>query len=267
MQLAFVYVLVFHRTKLFYVGSSYDLEKRIDRHIRELEKGIHHNSILQRQYSANDSYSYSSIEMPDRKKAYILEEELMTLFRKGIGGYICANIGVSSVGGDNLSLNPNRQSIISKITNSVNNNISSLTSVERKNKWGKSGALNGMYGKTHSENTRKILSKANLGHSRNKGIKLSLQHIEKIRARAKLLVGNKNPFYGKKHSKETIEKLRLANTGKTYVDTKKVVANGIEYISVKEAAKANNISTTLAYHRVKNKKYNNWFYLSETSDN
>jgi group I intron endonuclease len=73
---------------------------------------------------------------------------------------------------------------------------------ERKEKFGKCGEKNGMYGKTHTEEVRKKISEMHKGNSYCKGKKLSEEIREKMSKNAKLKIGEKNPFFGKKHTEE-----------------------------------------------------------------
>lgn len=70
--------------------------------------------------------------------------------------------------------------------------------------FGRHGADNGMFGKHHSDETKRKIGNKNKGSKRTleDRIKISLRH-----------TGNKNPFYGKKHSKETKDKIRNKNKG------------------------------------------------------
>lgn len=68
-------------------------------------------------------------------------------------------------------------------------------------------------------------------------------HIEKLRKR---MLEN-NPFKGKHHTKETIEKMRLKKLGKPSKRKRKVIIDGIEYESIKDAMLKLNVSTRKLY--------------------
>lgn len=70
--------------------------------------------------------------------------------------------------------------------------------------------------------------------------------------------GKNNPFYGKTHSEETKQKLREHASRRTTKpsNSKKVVADGVEYITAQAAATAYNISRGLVNYRCNSEKYN-----------
>lgn len=67
----------------FYVGSSFDLNKRISTHVRELTKGIHHSIYLQRSW---DKYTYKNfvcviVELCPKDKCKELEQYYLDLYK------------------------------------------------------------------------------------------------------------------------------------------------------------------------------------------
>ena len=71
----------------------------------------------------------------------------------------------------------------------------------------KSGEKNNMYGKTHSDATKRKMSKA------KKGKKLSAEHRAKM---CEALSGENNPMYGKTHSAEVKAKMSAAKKGRRW---------------------------------------------------
>lgn len=76
-------------------------------------------------------------------------------------------------------------------------------------------------------------------------VNLDEESINKIRAKLKLLVGEKNPHYGKKRSEETKLKMRLSQLGKKHTEETKQKMRGINLGRVmpphtKEALKQSN---------------------------
>lgn len=97
------------------------------------------------------------------------------------------------------------------------------------------GEKNGMFGKHHTEESKKKL------HDK--------------------MLGNKNPFYGKKHSEETKNKLSdIAKKRISSPTSKKVLVGDDIFNSATEAAKYFNISIGTASYRCRN-NIKNWTYL------
>jgi hypothetical protein len=106
-------------------------------------------------------------------------------------------IHYNNSGGDTLTNHPEKENI-KQITKTINDNFSKMTSEEKKNKYGKSGEKNGMFGKTHSEEARKNISEKNKGKTpKNLGNPCSDETKKKISEFAKTRTGNKNSFYKK----------------------------------------------------------------------
>ena len=251
----------------FYIGSTGNFKKRINRHISELRNGTHYNIILQREWNkTNGSFMVSSIQTSSRDEAYQLEQESIARALNSPRRNLLTNIGVNSRGGDNLSNHPKREEIIHNRTRSQKEYLLSLTPKEKKDKYGKPGTQNPMFGKNHSDETKRKISDHNKGHSYNKGCKLSSEHVEKIRIRQRLRTGAKNSFYGKKHSDSTKAKLRSKLLGKLPINLRPITADGLEFKSCADAARYFNISQGLVTYRIKSNKYPSWSYSNVTGD-
>lgn len=262
--MCYVYILTFLPDQFFYVGSTQDLDIRIKTHVENLKRNSHPNTNMQKywnDHNGNINFNVSSFTVNSREDAYSLEQKYLDYFFNSNLSHKLLNIGRGAFGGDNLSSNPNRESIINNITSTLLKNSSLLTKEEKVLKYGQKGPKNGMYGKTHTEEVRKRLSINSIGHSWNKGIKLSKEHVEKIRQRAKLSIGVKNPFYGKHHSEETKRILSLKHMGQPCPTKKKISVNGIIFNSMDEASKFFNVSSSLVSHRVRSKLYPEWIYI------
>lgn len=262
----FVYVLELLPSKIFYIGSSCEIEKRFKRHINELDKGTHHNSNLQNAWKNTSNINFSTIECPDRISAFQMEEIMIQRARVSNRSPLLANIGNNAVGGDNFSYHPNSKELIESRSKDLKTWMGNLSSDDKKRIFSRHGEKNPMFGKTHSDETKKKLSEMHKGHSYNKGIKLSSEHIKKISERQKLRTGSKNSFFGKKHSEEARESMRKAAIGRIPNNRKAISANGIIFNSQSEAAKYFKIGVPLVSYRVKSKKFPNWFIL-ETNPN
>ena len=140
-----------------------------------------------------------------------------------------------------------------------------MTPEERSQKYGKPGEKNGMYGKTHTEEVRQILSEVNKCNTYCKGKKASEKTKQKMSENAKLRTGEKNPFFGKHHSKETIQKIREKNIGKPPLNNIKITIDGVFYISMTEASRQLNIPVPTILWRIKSKnsKFDNYKYFDE----
>lgn len=254
--MAYVYLLRTSCNKV-YVGSTGELKKRIDRHIHELSLGKHHNANLQELFNAGTELSLSTIRCTDRDQAYALEKRFIDSFME-IG--VVLNIGIGVKGGDNLSLNPRREDIIAKISETLRGNLSAMSPEDRKLKWGKPGELNPMFGRTHTDEVKERLRVASTGNTYALGAVRSDETRQKLSVIASLRVGSKNPFHGKNHSNETKEKLREANSGKLPINTNQISIDGVIYHSQAEAARQLGVSGGTITFRLnsKNPKYSEY---------
>ena len=259
----FIYLSTGH----FYIGSTGQFDKRINNHFNQLRSGTHYNLNLQKAWNkTNGSFMVSSIQTSSRDEAYQLEQESIARALNSPRRNLLTNIGVNSRGGDNLSNHPKREEIIHNRTRSQKEYLLSLTPKEKKDKYGMPGLLNPMFGKNHSDETKRKISEYNKGHSYNKGCKLSSEHVEKIRIRQRLRTGAKNSFYGKKHSDSTKAKLRSKLLGKLPINLRPITADGLEFKSCADAARYFNISQGLVTYRIKSNKYPSWSYSNVTGD-
>jgi hypothetical protein len=65
------------------IGSTSNIKTRMRTHIRELQKGVHHNSIMQKAYNKYKSFEYKIIkECETREQAYEEEQILLDKFFK-----------------------------------------------------------------------------------------------------------------------------------------------------------------------------------------
>lgn len=250
-----------------YIGSAKNFIKRWKRHQTSLDKNKHCNIRLQRSYNIHGktSFVYEIIELVEYEKNKIIEREnyYIQLYDSKNTGY---NIADGSFG-DVLTAHPDRTRIIEQMVESSKRRAELLTDDERQNELqnrinNSTGDKNGMFGKTHTTGARNKISKARSeyviinGCGPNKGKKLSVDHKKKISDNAKLRIGDKNPFFGKTHSEETKNMIRSKTIGKKPSNRKKLLADGIEYESAADCARANNISAGLVTYRIKSQKYN-----------
>lgn len=146
--------------------------------------------------------------------------------------------------------------------------MNALTPLERKQLFSKPGALNGMFGRTHTEQVKQKLSELHTGNTYCLGLKRSDAQKRILSEMAKLRIGDKNPFFGKKHSPETIAKLSAVAKGREVLpgNTRGVLINEIEYESVTDAARKLQVTPALIVYRLKKRdKYPEYSYKDERS--
>ena len=257
-----VYVITELKTGCFYIGSTGNIIKRLNKHWRDLINGAHHNSRFQSLWNNGArEFNVSFSTIASRDGAYKLEEKMIKFFKDS---NLLLNIGLSSVGGDNLTKNPNRVEIIDRIANSVRARIKSSSPDELKIKFGRNGERNGMFGRTHTPETLAKLRLINIGNQYCLGKKLSDERRLKISNFAKTRTGEKNPFYGRKHSAETLAKISAVNRNKLPPNTRKVSVDGELYESATAASRALGTVTATILHRIKSKnpKYKDYHYIT-----
>lgn len=248
-----------------YVGSAKNFTKRWARHFKDLRNGAHSSIKLQRSYDKHGESVFipQIIELVEYEKTQIIEREdyWISQLDSKANGY---NIADASFG-DNLSHHPNRTEIIKKISNSINDNISNMTQHERNKKFGQPGKLNGMFGRTHTEETKRLLSEINIGNSHRLGKKLANEDTRaKLSEIAKLRVGELNPFHGHTHSDEAKAKMSESAKGRRNTSCHKaIVVNGVEYACLKDATVATGIKPTTIWHRCRseNKKFKDTYLV------
>lgn len=263
-----VYIIKHKITNKFYVGHSVDIYQRFNSHKSYLKRGIHHCIYLQRAWDkyGEDNFDFIIIKLYNSELDSIeLEQYYINNFKDSL--YNVADN--ANFGGDLLSNNPNKTKIIRARVISQKERLSKMTESERIEKFARKGTKNGMYGKTHSERVKRIISEKNKGSCPvNKGKTLE-ESVGKTRATeikralsdyAKNRVKDKNPFYGKHHSDKTKSKLREAMLGRKPVNMKKVKIDNKIYPSVTKASRDLNVTPATIIYRIKSKNYPNYEY-------
>ena len=247
----------------YYIGYSTNIERRFTTHRYKLKNNCHDNIFLQRAYNLDgeDKFEYDIIHICHTKEE-AKEIELQYLTDLSIRDMLY-NLNYNNSGGDLLTHHPEKEAIRVKIIETQKVNLSKMTSEERKQKYGKKGARNGMYGKTHTEENRKKFSEINKGNIYCKGKKATEETKQKMSEIAKLKTGEKNAFYGKHHSEETKQKIREKNIGNMPPNNKEITIDDFYYISIAEASRQLNISGPTILWRLnsKNPKFNNYKYF------
>ena len=134
--------------KKFYIGSSKDIEHRLEEHKKHLFGGYHINPKLQNAWNkyGHDKFLFEIIEETESDQKILFEREnyyLSTLkpYERNVGYNICDK----AEGGDNITYNPNRDQVIEKM------------------KIINCGESNGMFGKKHKDSTIKEMKQKSIG--------------------------------------------------------------------------------------------------------
>lgn len=261
-----VYVISLNKSPVYYIGSTSNFRNRIANHKSSLRMGKHKNIKLQQAWkeSGSDGFIIKGFMLRTREEALELEEAMI---RENENDPMMANISLGGLGGDNISRHPSYAEICERKSIDGKTYWYSMTKEQRVAVRDLKGKKNPMYGKNHTEETRKKISEMKIGISIGAGRKLSSDHVKKLSERAKLRTGDKNPFFGRKHSSETRHAISERNKGTPSPTRKSVRINGVVYDNYTAAAVALGISLPLLAHRVKSKnpKYDNYESLGLTS--
>ena len=247
----------------YYIGYSKNINKRFYVHRCKLKKSCHDNIFLQRAYNLDgeDKFIYEIIHRCNTEKE-AKEIELQYLTDLSIRDKLY-NLNYNNSGGDLMTHHPDKELIREKILKSCAETMSKMNSEERKQKYAKNGERNGMYGKTHTEEARKIFSEVHKGNTYTKVKKASEETKKKLSEIIKNKnTGEENPFFGKHHTEETKQKIREKNKGNIPPTAKEIIIDDITYISIAEAGRQLNICTPTILWRLnsKNPKFNNYKY-------
>lgn len=240
-----------------YVGVAQDFRKRFYRHRYELRHDRYHCLYLQRAWNkyGETAFDFVIIEECEMIEALLLEQErlqdLSNLY----------NVSPCSSGGDIISQHPDREKIVTKMRASLVKRFEAMTFTERQEIYGRCGERNGMYGRSHTPETRRKISEHLRGlglrgeRSARFGVKASEKTRQKLSEVASRRTGEANHFYGKHHSAETKAKLSEQRKGKKPTNTRPIVADGVRYESVTEAARQLSVTPGLIVYRLKSAKY------------
>lgn len=264
----------------YYIGSSYNIEKRWITHKSHLNNQRHVNTFLQRAWNkyGSDNFCVEIIENCDgytRNDIYLLEQIYLNAL-----GDTSYNLSHFANGGDNLTNHPNRENIINRIGQSVRGTYA-LMSDSKKEYFSKrsKGNKNGMFGRKHTQQSKQnISSKLKKFYLENNncftgktleeifGKEVANLRKKKMSEMASQKIGEENSFYGKKHTAETCQTISKKRRGLYYgIQNKPIMIDGIYYKSAGEASKVLDIpSVTIRWRALsKNKKFDNYQYGSK----
>jgi len=236
-----------------YVGGSAKLNERWGRHRRDLLRGTHHCAPLQAAFNGStpDDFAFEVLERCSpadvrRKEQQLLEQLIPADF----------NVAVDAVAGDMLSRHPRKAEIIAARLKTQRAWIDKMSRAERKSRWSKPGRRNGMYGRTHAPAVKAALAARMRGQpSTFKGKRHSACARALQSAAARQRIGPKNAFFGHRHSAATKEKISEANRGKLPPNTLAVLADGVRYVSLTEAARQLGVSTGTIFFRIRSPNF------------
>ena len=261
-----IYKITCSENNRIYIGSAKNLLKRWLRHLNDLRNNKHVNIHLQRTYDkyGENSFKFEIVENCDVDNLLVREQYYLDLLKPEF------NIGKNACGGDNLSNNPNKEDIVSRIKETINNKISSMTKEERKEKWNRGvGKDNPNFGNKWTEIQKERSRQLNLGkipvnigksNIEMYGEEKAKEISEKLSKIASERIGDKNGFYNKKHSEESKDKIRQKRIGKKPVNRIKIDIDGVIYDSYHDASKELSIPVVTIRWRClsKNEKFNNY---------
>ena len=248
----------------YYIGYSCNIKQRLQKHKSTLRGGKHCNIRMQRAYEkyGSECFDYEILqECENEEEAKNIELsylEDLTIRDK------LYNLHYNSSGGDMLTFHPDREQIIEKRAIEQKKRNSELTPEEYKRRFcTKTGEKNGMYGRTHTDEVKRLYSEMHKGNTYCLGKKASQETKEKLSIIASERLGEKNPFFGKHHSEETKQKVREKSKGRLPPNIREVIINEETYISATEAGRQLGICTGTILHRIKspNPLYANYFYV------
>ena len=252
----------------YYIGYSCNINRRWCIHRSTLKTNKHCNIRMQRAYEkyGSDCFTYEILQEceteEEAKNVELSYLEDLTIRDK------LYNLHYNSSGGDMLTSHPKREKIIEKIKNTQKEQFSKMTKEERQERWGHSGKKNGMYGRTHTDEVKRLYSDMHKGNTYNLGRKASQETKDKMSAIASERLGEKNHFFGKNHSEETKQKIREKNKGRLPTNIREVIINGKTYISVAEAGRQFGVHGGTILNRIKspNPLFANYFYTDTIKD-
>lgn len=254
-----VYVALCKSNGRYYVGSSCDIAKRKSRHLRDLRKGKHHNSFFQRVFNkyGEESFIWKIKLVETIEQALALEQHY--LYKSTLDGK-AMNIGLDASGGDNLTRHPRRVEIIAQMRATLVERMKALTKEERSVLFGSHGVLNPRHGVKHTEEARKKMTDAvrARGSEHLKGIRKSETGRANIAAAAQARASADdyvNAFAGKSHSEATRQRISAKKKGQVAPNRRTVLADGVKYASLHEAARKLGVAIGTIGYRIKSNSF------------
>lgn len=258
---------------IYYIGSAKSFTERRARHMRDLRSKTHHNIILQRSYDkyGEECVDFEIIENVPYCENIIVETEQRYIDEyKSIYGNRCCNLSDATFG-DVMTNHPNRDSIIKKRSESQRKTNAEMGPDGRKMRYSRPGESNGMFGKTHTEEVKRLSrervfdeeTRYKMSESAKRKFDNRPDLRENLSTIASARTGERNPFYGKTHSDETKKKISIKNKGKNPSNNVKISIDNVTYESYNDASRKLNIPVVTIRYRClsDNIKFNNYIIL------
>jgi len=233
-----------------YIGASTNISLRWYRHKNELNKNIHHNINLQNDWNrySENNFLFDVISHTTSEYLSSLEEFYINQYRD-----IMYNIGLPNY--DNITLNPNRDKIIAKISESMHDRYISMSEVEKESL---SHSLLGdknpnWKGGISGKNLCPVCKMNMKKHNSNMCYECSLKN----------KYGKNNSFYGKTHTKETIQKISESNRGRISPIAIRVRIGDKIYSSATEAARSEGCVCATIFNRIKSEAFPNYNFVED----
>lgn len=267
----------------FYVGRTFNIDKRWNNHRNLLRKNQHHCLHLQRAWNkyGEENFVFNVIEVfnnhSKEENLYLVKEKEQEYLDKYFSTGLIYNSSVSSetgvtFGENHFNFGKHPSEWMGEGYFQGINKLKLMT-----------GSKNHFYGKKHSKKTIEVLRKKCAMFGKNNpfyGKKHTQESLKKMKiAKNGMYDGEKNPFFGKRHSEETKAIISKKNKGKlkgvpkSEEQVKKmrnnspkntsVVINGVEYISISEASRSLNIDRKTISYRIKssNSKFSGYNFI------
>ena len=259
------YILSFYKDVRIkrYFGATVNFDRRLKQHLSALRLGKHENLILQSLYTDGwrlcDRIDLFPMKTKDHalilEKAFILGSE---------GDPDVVNIGCDY---NTFSRHPRQDEIKVGLIATLKFYRENSTHEEKSART--AGENNGMFGKTHSEKTRKVLSEKHilLNQVRDVHPSSGKTHSDRTKSRlselASLRTGERNAFFGKKHSEETKKHWAEIKKGMLPPNLKPVSIEGVTFESASAAGRSLGLAVSVVTWRVKsnNPIFADWKWL------
>lgn len=189
-------------TGKYYIGSSVDIKKRWNQHLKTLRRGTHRNKHLQRAY---DKYGENAFQF-EVLETILFNDCLIELEQKYINK-LKPEYNLAPTAGSSLGVKRSEETKRKLSESHKGKHLSEET--RRKMSEARKGNKN-MLGKHYSEETKRKMSEANKGKHPSEETKRKISEALKGKHYPKMSEAHK----GKHHTEETKRKLSEVNKGK-----------------------------------------------------